>query len=120
PLDSDPDAGVAQRIIPALDRFAIGFGDRDRARSHALWDEGITSQRWSEGPMTERFEAAWAAWNRMPAGAFSGWSGAMLAALEFARVRDETVLVPSNPFMATALAAVHAGARVEFVDCNRE
>jgi dTDP-4-amino-4,6-dideoxygalactose transaminase len=107
-------------VIPELDRFAIGFDERDRARLHALWDEVLTSQRWAEGPMTERFEAAWAGWNGMPALAFSGWTGAMLAALEFARVRDETVLVPSNTFMATPLAAVHAGARVEFVDCNRE
>ena len=32
----------------------------------------------------------------------------------------ETVLCPSNTFMATPLAALHAGARVEFVDCNRD
>src|SRR5919206_318583 len=42
------------------------------------------------------------------------------AALEFAGVQGETVLCPSNAFMATPLAALHAGARVEFVDCNRE
>jgi perosamine synthetase len=106
--------------LPALDRFAIGFDERDRARLHALWDEVITSQRWSEGALTERFEALWAEWNDAGAVAFSGWTGAALAALEFAGVRGETVLVPSNTFMATPLAAVHAGASVEFVDCNRE
>ena len=37
-----------------------------------------------------------------------------------AGVRGETVLCPSNTFMATPLAALAAGARVEFVDCNRE
>ena len=41
--------------------------------------------------------------------AFSGWTGAALAALEFAGVRGETVLCPSNTFMATPLAALHAG-----------
>jgi perosamine synthetase len=30
------------------------------------------------------------------------------------------VLCPSNTFMATPLAAIRAGASVEFVDCNRE
>jgi dTDP-4-amino-4,6-dideoxygalactose transaminase len=40
--------------------------------------------------------------------------------LHFAHVRGETVLCPSNTFMATPLAALNAGARVEFVDCNRE
>jgi perosamine synthetase len=105
---------------PGLARFAIGFDQRDRARLHELWDEVIASQRWSEGPLTERFEAAWSAWNGLPSVAFSGWTGAALTALEYAGVRGETVLCPSNTFMATPLAALHAGARVEFVDCNRE
>jgi perosamine synthetase len=105
---------------PALGRFAIGFDERDRARVHALWDEVIASQRWSEGPLTMRFEETWSAWNGLGSVAFSGWTGAALAALEYAGVRGETVLVPSNTFMATPLAAVHAGARVEFVDCSRD
>jgi perosamine synthetase len=103
----------------ALARFAIGFDERDRARLHTLWDEVITSQRWSEGPLTERFEAAWGAWNGLDAVSFSGWTGAALAALEYAGVQGETVLCPSNTFMATPLAAVHCGATVQFVDCNR-
>jgi perosamine synthetase len=106
--------------LPDLGRFAIGFDERDRPRLHELWDEVITSQRWSEGPLTERFEAAWSAWNDLPAVATSGWTGAAMAALEFAGVRGETVLCPSNTFMATPLAAVHAGANVAFVDSNRD
>jgi perosamine synthetase len=104
----------------ALRRFAIGFDERDRGRLHALWDEVIESQRWSEGLLTERFEASWQTWNDLGAVAFSGWTGAALAALEFAGVRSETVLCPSNTFMATPLAAVHAGASVAFVDCRRD
>ena len=103
-----------------VSQFAIGFDPRDRARLHALWDEVIDSQRWSEGPFTAQFEAAWGAWNGLDAVAFSGWTGAALAALEFAGVRGQTVLMPSNTFMATPLAAVHAGASVGFVDCNRD
>jgi perosamine synthetase len=103
-----------------LGRFAIGFDERDRARLHALWDDVIASQQWSEGPMTRAFETAWAAWNRLEAVAFGGWAGAALAALDYAAVRGETVLCPSNTFMATPLAALHAGADVVFVDCNRE
>jgi dTDP-4-amino-4,6-dideoxygalactose transaminase len=70
--------------------------------------------------MTERFENAWAAWNDLPAVAFSSWAGGAMAALQFAQVRGETVLCPSNTFMATPLAALNAGASVHFVDCNRE
>jgi perosamine synthetase len=99
--------------------FRIGFDERDRPRLHELWDEVIASQQWTEGEMTHRFEAAWGAWNGLDAVAFSGWAGGALAALEFAGVRGETVLCPSNTFMATPLAAINAGASVEFVDCNR-
>ena len=69
--------------------------------------------------MVSRFEAAWEECNGLPSVAFSSWAGGALAALEFAGVSGEVVLCPSNTFMATPLAALHAGARVEFVDCNR-
>jgi perosamine synthetase len=103
-----------------LARFAIGFDQRDRVRLHALWEQVFESQQWSEGELTKGFESAWSAWNGLDAVAFNGWTGAALAALEWAGVRDEIVLCPSNTFMATPLAAISAGARVEFVDCNRE
>ncbi len=35
-------------------------------------------------------------------------------------VEGKTVIVPSNTFMATATAVVHAGGRVIFADCQRE
>jgi perosamine synthetase len=105
---------------PRLDEFAIGFDQRDRARLHALWDEVIDSQQWAHGPMTQRFEGAWEVWNEVPAVAMSGWGGGALAALEFAGVRGEAVLCPSNTFMATPLAILKAGGRPVFVDCNRD
>src|SRR5437763_16521585 len=80
-------------------RFAIGFDARDRARLHALIDEVIDSQRWSEGPLTGRFEQAWEAHDGLPAVALSSWTGGALAALDFAAVQGETVLCPSNTFM---------------------
>ena len=103
-----------------LARFAIGFDQRDRTRLHALWERVFETQMWSDGELTKEFEGAWSAWNGVDAVAFNGWTGAALAALEWAGVRGETVLCPSNTFMATPLAAIHAGARVEFVDCNRD
>jgi perosamine synthetase len=101
-------------------QFAIGFDQRDRARVHELWDGVFDSNRWSEGELTKQFEDAWAEWNGLGTVAFSSWAGGALAALEFAEVRGQTVLCPSNTFMATPLAAVKAGANVEFVDCNRD
>ena len=102
-------------------RFAIGFDPRDRARLHALWDEVIDSQQWSEGALTRRFEAAWAGRHGIGAVAMGSWAGAALAALHHAGVgRGDVVLCPSNTFMATPLAALHLGAEVVFVDCERD
>jgi perosamine synthetase len=103
-----------------IGRFSIGFDHRDRARLHELWDSILDEERWSEGALTEAFESAWSAWNSLPAVSFASWSGAALAVLEFAGVRGETVLCPSNTFMATPLAIERAGAHLQFVDCNRD
>ena len=103
-----------------IQRFAIGFDPRDRPRLHALWDEVLDSGQWTEGGMLARFERAWEAWNGVPAVAFSGWSGGALAALEYAGVRGEAVLCPSNTFPATVFAIEKAGGRPVFVDCNRD
>src|SRR6266571_4279156 len=67
PISSTPDT------LPDFSRFAIGFDPRDRARLHELWDEVIDSQQWAEGPMVERFESAWGAWNGETAVAVSSW-----------------------------------------------
>ncbi len=113
-------SSASNQIAPDYGRFAIGFDDRDRDRVHALIDEVLDSNRWSEAEMTSRFEAGWEAWNELPAVAVSSWAGGALAALHFAGVQGETVLCPSNTFMATPLAAIRSGAEVQFVDCNRE
>jgi perosamine synthetase len=113
-------ASASSSSAPDFSRFAIGFDHRDRERLHTLIDEVLDSNRWSEADMTARFEAGWEAWNELPAVAVSSWAGGALAALHFAGVQGETVLCPSNTFMATPLAAIRSGAEVQFVDCNRE
>jgi perosamine synthetase len=113
-------ASASHQGAPDFARFAIGFDDRDRARLHALIDEVLDSNRWSEAGLNQRFEEAWEAWNGAPAVALSSWAGGAMAALHFAGVQGETVLCPSNTFMATPLAAIRSGAEVQFVDCNRE
>jgi perosamine synthetase len=122
-------SALAASLTPALtpasspvsdaSKFAIGFDHRDRARLFELWTEVLDSEQWSEGRMLEAFEQRWADWNELPSVGLSSWSGGALAALQFAGVGGGTVLCPSNTFMATPLAAINAGATVEFVDCNR-
>jgi perosamine synthetase len=108
--------------VPDADhsKFAIGFDRRDLPRLHELWDEIVASGRWSEGEVTARFEDAWSQWNGVGSVATGSWSGAALAALEFADIEGEAVLCPSNTFMATPRAIEHAGGRPVFVDCNRD
>jgi dTDP-4-amino-4,6-dideoxygalactose transaminase len=101
-------------------RFRIGFDPDDKKKVHDYWDEIFTTQQWTEGKFTAMFEEKWAAWNGLPALSFGSWSGAALTAMEFFKVKGKIVLCPSNTFMATPLSVVKAGARVEFVDCNRE
>jgi perosamine synthetase len=105
--------------VPAT-AFAIGFDQRDRARLHELWDEVLDSNRWTDGELLRRFEEAWAGWNGLPSLAVSSWAGAAAAALDFCGVRGESVLCPSNTFMATPLSILKAGGTPVFVDCNRE
>jgi dTDP-4-amino-4,6-dideoxygalactose transaminase len=106
--------------VPAHERFAIGFDARDRARLHELWDGIIDSGRWSEGPLTAAFEAAWEEHNGLGAVATSSWTGGALAALEWVDVRERNVVVPSNTFAATPLAVLAAGGRPVFGDCRRD
>jgi dTDP-4-amino-4,6-dideoxygalactose transaminase len=113
-------SSASDTSAPDFARFAIGFDDRDRGRFHALIDEVLDSNRWSEAGMVDRFESAWEGYHHAPSVALSSWAGGALAALHFAGVEGETVLCPSNTFMATPLAAIRAGARVQFVDCNRD
>ncbi|MFA6129441.1 MAG: DegT/DnrJ/EryC1/StrS family aminotransferase [Candidatus Omnitrophota bacterium] len=101
-------------------KFTIGFEREDTKKLHQYWDEIIQTQAWSEGKFTKLFEEKWAQHSGIRSVAFSSWGGAALAALEFFNVRDKVVLCPSNTFMATPLSVIKAGAKVEFVDCNKD
>ena len=99
--------------------FSIGFDKRDLPKIHEAFDKIVASNKWTEGYYTELFENKWAEYNELASAAFSSWSGTALAVMDYYNLRGKTVLCPSNTFMATPLAIEHAGAKVEFVDCNR-
>lgn len=100
-------------------RFTIGFEKNDNTKLFESWNDIIESQQWSEGKYTKRFEEKWSHYNQLHSVAFSSWGGAALATLEYFKVRDQTVLCPSNTFMANPLSVMKAGGAVEFVDCNK-
>ena len=99
--------------------FSIGFDKRDINKLHEYWDKIIETQKWSEGYYTELFESKWREHNNLHSAAFSSWSGAALASMKYFNLEGKTVLCPSNTFMATPLAILNAGAKVQFVDCNK-
>lgn len=101
-------------------KFAIGFEKEDKKKLYEYFDKIIEKQQWSEGNFTKIFEEKWSMYNGCASVAFSGWTGAALAALEFFDIKNKLVLCPSNTFMATPLVATKLGNHVEFVDCNRE
>lgn len=100
--------------------FSIGFDKRDLPKIHEAFDKIVQSNKWTEGYYTELFENKWAEYNSLDSVAFSSWSGAALAVMEFFGLKGKTVLCPSNTFMATPLSILHAGAKVQFVDCNKD
>src|SRR5438270_492119 len=111
-------AGEIGFVNPVSEPFCSDCRARDRGLE--IWDSILRGQQWSEGQWVTAFEEAWSAWSALPSVAFGSWAGGALAALEFAGVKGETVLCPSNTFMATPLTVLQAGGEVQFVDCNRE
>ena len=99
--------------------FSIGFDKRDLPKVHEAFDKIVESNKWTEGYYTKLFESKWSEYNNLDSAAFSSWSGAAMAAMEFFGLKGKTVLCPANTFMATPLAILNSGAEVQFVDCNR-
>ena len=100
----------------------IPFEKEYRQRYFDLLQEAFDSDFLSEGTMVRRFEDAFAAMigHGVEAVAVANCGLGLLALMESVGASQGEVVVPSNTFMATPLAAVRSGAEVVFVDCNRE
>ena len=107
-------------IEEVVSKFTIGFDHRDRAELIQMWNQIFDTQQWSEGRFTKEFESLWSNWNNLDSVAFSSWAGGAMAVLDYIDVKGETVLCPSNTFMATPLSVINSGGSVEFVDCKKE
>ena len=100
----------------------IPFEAEYRRQYFDLLDRVFDSNFLSEGEMIREFENRYAAFvgGGVEAVAVANGGLGLLALLEAAGVSGGDVIVPSNTFMATPLAAERAGARVVFADANRE
>lgn len=101
-------------------KFKIDVSPQDKEYIYSCFEDIFNSNQWTEGKYTRQFEDEFGNYVGVKAVITSSWTGAAMAALEFVNVRNSTVLVPSNTFMATPLAAINSGAHVEFVDCNKD
>jgi len=100
-------------------KFKIDVSGKDREYLLSCFNDIFSTSSWSEGKYIKMFEEDFGSYIGAQMVATSSWAGAAMAVLEYIGVKDSVVLVPSNTFMATPLAAIKAGAKVEFVDCNR-
>lgn len=83
--------------------------------------EVLLSGHLTQGRWTEQFEAEFArfAGSRYAVAVNSG-TAALEVILRALQISDGSLIVPTNTFLATALAAIHAGNRVIFADCDPE
>lgn len=100
--------------------FRVAFDERDEDEVLDRWRSVLRSNRWSDGDNTKEFETVWGTSCEAECVCFNNWSGGALAVLDFVGVAGETVLCPSNTFLATPRSIEKAGGEVVFYDCNRE
>jgi len=105
------------RVPPAR----VSFPDEDRAEVLARIDRALATGQLTLGPIGKELEEAFAARHSVRhAIAVSSGTSALEIILRTVDVEGREVIVPANTFFATAAAAVHAGARVVFAECDPE
>jgi perosamine synthetase len=103
------------RVPPAR----ILFPPEDRVAILERIDDALSSGQLTLGPIGAELETAFAArHSTRHAVAVSSGTAALEIILRAIGVEGREVVVPANTFFATAAAAVHAGARLRFVDCD--
>src|SRR5258708_381497 len=119
---SSPAFGAARPVDSLLMRVPparILFPPEDRAAILSMIDEALTSGQLTLGAIGRELEEAFAVRHGTRyAVAVSSGTAALEIILRAIGVEGREVIVPANTFFATAAAAVHAGARLRFVDCD--
>lgn len=99
----------------------IYFPEEDRKEILEKLDGIIQSGRLTLGEYTKQFEEKFAenCGSRYAVAVNSGTS-ALEIILRSLDVKGSSVIVPTNTFLATAFAVIHAGAKVNFADCGAD
>jgi perosamine synthetase len=103
------------RVPPAT----VYVPEEDRRAILARIDEALTTGQLTLGKFGRELEERFAALHGARyAVAVSSGTSAIEIPLRSLGVEGKEVLVPANTFFATAAAALHAGARIRFLDCD--
>ena len=100
--------------------MVLPFEKEYKERFYQLMDEVFESNFWSDGKMTRTFEEKFGEFTGLYACAVTSGGAGLLSILEYVDVRGKEVIVPANTFWATSQAAKTAGAKVVYVDCNKD
>jgi dTDP-4-amino-4,6-dideoxygalactose transaminase len=110
-------AALAEPLSPSpVPPLRVHFDPAARREVLDRVDESLGSGELTLGPHLRRLEALAAPWVGGPALGVGSGSAALELALRVIDVAGRAVLMPVNTFVATAAAALHAGARVEALD----
>lgn len=110
-----PDDGVPFLDLAAMQADVAEALDRS-------WTDVTASSAFVGGPDVERFEAAWADYcgTAHCVGVANGTDALTLSLQALGIGRGDEVIVPTNTFVASAAAIVHAGATPVFVDVDAD
>jgi perosamine synthetase len=99
----------------------IPYSDHDRKDIHENIDRVLSSGHLTMGEFTAEFEREFAKFNGSRfAVACSSCTSALEIIIRSLGIRDRSIILPTNTFMATALSVVNSGNRVVFADSRPE
>ena len=100
--------------------FDLQYSDEEVRFVADRFEQILRSGFISMGPNVAEFERQWAQYCGVKhAIATANGTCSLEIILRVIGVKGATVIVPSHTFIATATAAIHAGAKVIFTDCQR-
>jgi perosamine synthetase len=86
---------------------------------HKLIDSIFNGGFLSEGNMLDQFEKGFSDYLGLSCAALNSGGAALLAIYDYCGLNGKDVIIPSNTFWATSVAAKKVGANIIYADCNR-
>ena len=110
---------LPEKTMPNVPILRVPFDADDKKFIHEGLDKILASGHLTCGSFTKSFEEEFAKLVGVPhAIATANCTTGLEIIFRALNVKGKTVIVPTNTFIATAFAAIHAGARVIFADAD--